>query len=97
VPRIAEVEAEHATVVEAVRNLGRRGAVSADQCSGMAWDVAVVAGVVGYLSVPSMKPSNELSPVSMSRAARWTSAITASWTCVGVRVPSRLVAVDSVS
>src|SRR5450755_1234802 len=36
-------------------------------------------------SVPGMKAANELSPVSMNRAARWTSAVTAWWTWAGVR------------
>jgi hypothetical protein len=36
-----------------------------------------------------MKAANEFSPVSRRWAARWTSAVTAWWTCAGVRVPSR--------
>ncbi len=32
---------------------------------------------------------NELSPMPMSWAARWTSAVTAWWTFAAVRVPSR--------
>ncbi len=41
------------------------------------------------LSGPGGQAVSEFSPVLMRRAARRTSAVTAWWTCAGVRVPSR--------
>src|SRR5258707_3765930 len=57
--------------------------------SGGVRGAPLVAVVSWSLCAAGVKAANEFSPVPMSRAARRTSAVTAWWTCAGVRVPSR--------